>query len=167
MSTSNEDPRELTAQAFAEQRHAAQKYGDQPYVVHLAQVRAVLTRFDHSGVLGIAAWLHDSVEDTGTTREEVRTRFGEEVEALVWAVTGQGSNRQARNADAYAKIRAHSAAATLKLADRIANVEASLSVPDKLSMYASEYSGFKEALAGLGDARMWAHLDTLLTRRPH
>ncbi len=150
------------ARAFAIEKHAAQKYGDLPYEVHLSAVREVLRSFDHAGPLAVAAWLHDVVEDTATTKEEVSARFGDEVATLVVAVTGVGPNRKERNASAYAKIRATPAAAILKLADRIANVEASRTRPDKLAMYREEWPSFEGALAGLGDERMWSRLRTAL-----
>lgn len=149
---------EAEARRFAEERHAAQRYGEHPYSVHLAAVRAVLEDFGHGGALGVAAWLHDAVEDTGTTREEIAERFGAEVAALVWAVTGVGQSRKNRNASAYEKIRRTPGAAILKLADRIANVEASRSRLDKLRMYQQEAADFERALAGLGDERMWDRL---------
>lgn len=154
---------EQEARRFAEERHGDQLYGDRPYTVHLEAVRAVLRDFGHDGAIAAAAWLHDVVEDTPTTREEVAERFGEEVASLVWAVTGVGRNRKERCASAYEKIRALPAAATLKLADRIANVEASLGSP-RIVMYRAEWPSFREALSGLGDERMWsrltAHLET-------
>jgi (p)ppGpp synthase/HD superfamily hydrolase len=149
---------ETEARAFAVEKHGGQRYGDRPYVVHLEAVRAVLADFGYDGTLAVAAWLHDTVEDTDATREEISARFGEEVAALVWAVTGTGETRKERNAAAYAKMRAHPPAAVLKLADRIANVEASRTRPDKLAMYRSELDGFTRALEGLGDPRMWARL---------
>lgn len=62
----------------------------------------------------------------------------------------------------YEKIRQHPEAAILKLADRIANAEASREHPDKLTMYRREHESFERALAGVGDARMWARLRTAL-----
>jgi (p)ppGpp synthase/HD superfamily hydrolase len=156
------DSDEERARSFASEKHAAQRYGEQPYVVHLAAVRAVLAAFGHGGALAVAAWLHDVVEDTDVSRDEVCAAFGEEVAALVWAVTGVGANRKERNASAYEKIRQLPAAATLKLADRIANVEASQTQPDKLAMYRKEWSAFSAALAGLGDERMWRRLRAAL-----
>lgn len=153
---------EQEARAFAADRHAAQRYGDRPYVVHLEAVRAVLADFGHGEALAVAAWLHDVVEDTEATREDIAARFGDEVAQLVWAVTGVGHNRRTRIASAYEKIRAYPRAAILKLADRTANVEASREAPDKLAMYRSEHTGFARALAGLGDARMWARLAAAL-----
>jgi (p)ppGpp synthase/HD superfamily hydrolase len=153
---------EAAARAFAVERHGAQRYGAEPYVVHLQAVRAVLADFGCDGAVTIAAWLHDVVEDTQTMPTEVAERFGEEVAALVWAVTGVGHERKERNRAAYAKIRALPAAATLKLADRIANVEASRERPDKRALYQSEWEGFETALRGLGDERMWVRLRAAL-----
>lgn len=66
-------------------------------------------------------------------------------------MTGVGADREARNASAYAKIQEHPAAAVLKLADRIANVEASRGWPEKLEMYQHEWPSFARALVGLGN----------------
>jgi (p)ppGpp synthase/HD superfamily hydrolase len=153
------DCNEAEAIAFAVERHGDQRYGDLPYVVHLAAVRAVLADAEIGGDFIVAAWLHDVVEDTPTTKAEVAERFGESVAELVWAVTGVGCDRKARNADAYAKMQALPAAATLKLADRIANVEASLrSSPENLAKYRAEWPAFSAALDGLGDEQLWDRL---------
>ena len=156
------DAREIDARRFAEAAHADQRYGEAPYVTHLSAVRAVLGDFGHGGPLAVAAWLHDVVEDTAVTRDEVEARFGAEVAALVWAVTGVGATRKERNASAYEKIRAHPPAAVLKLADRIANVEASRTVPEKLEKYRAEWGAFHAHLGQLGEARMWARLKVAL-----
>jgi (p)ppGpp synthase/HD superfamily hydrolase len=155
------DPDELEAdaKALAVERHGAQRYGDAPYVEHLAAVRAVLADFGLGGPPGVAAWLHDVLEDTPTTRDELDGRFGDEVGALVWAVTGVGHDRRERARSMYEKIAARPAAAALKLADRIANVEASRGRPDKLAMYRGERDAFRRGLGGLGPAAMWARLE--------
>lgn len=154
----------IDAYSFAAEKHAHQRYGDAPYTVHLEAVRAVLrdAGFEDEHPLAIASWLHDTIEDTATTREEVQAHFGIAVADLVWAVTGIGQNRKERNAHAYAKIRATPDAATLKLADRIANVEASANVPDKLAMYRKEWPGFRDALAGHGLPSLWERLKKAL-----
>jgi (p)ppGpp synthase/HD superfamily hydrolase len=84
---------ESRARAFALSAHGEQRYGTHPYVVHLSAVRATLAEFGHAGELLVAAWLHDTLEDTTATRVEMRAEFGAEVEALVWAVTGRGDPR--------------------------------------------------------------------------
>ncbi len=160
------DPRETDARVFAEAAHGGQKYGDAPYVKHLGQVRAVLADFGYGGALGVAAWLHDVLEDTRAQKAEIESRFGADVAQLVWAVTGEGADRKEHNATAYAKIRALPAAAILKLADRIANVEASRDVPKKLALYRSEWAAFRKALGDIGDPRMWARLERAIGAGP-
>jgi len=152
-------PDEERARAFAIAAHGDQRYGADPYVVHLAAVRQVLRDFGYDGDVALAVWLHDTVEDTAVTVEELEREFGATVAALVWAVTGVGANRKERNASAYAKMRALPEAVTVKLADRIANSEASArGNPRLLEMYRGELAGFSAALTGLGDAAMWERL---------
>ncbi|MFE3545681.1 HD domain-containing protein [Nocardia sp. NPDC059177] len=158
---------EAEAREFARAAHGDQKYGQSPYITHLAAVRGVLSDFGYDGAHGTAAWLHDVIEDTPVTAEEVETRFGRAVLDLVWAVTGVGTDRKARNLDAYAKIAAHPPAVILKLADRTANAEASPPDSGWMGMYRTEHALFK---AHLGDlladdptvARMWARLERRL-----
>jgi ribosomal-protein-alanine N-acetyltransferase len=150
---------EAAARALARHAHAAQRYGEAPYVSHLASVRGILRDFGHDGALAVAAWLHDAVEDTPVGRDEIERVFGAEVAALVWAVTGVGETRKERVASAYAKLRAHPRAVILKLADRIANSEASRRNNPRLhAMYRDELAGFEAALGAHGDPAMWARL---------
>ena len=157
------DANEVAAREFAIERHGVQRYGELAYVAHLAAVREVLAEAGIGGHFLVAAWLHDVIEDTPTTRDEVAQRFGEPVAALVWAVTGVGADRAQRNLAAYAKMRAHPEAATLKLADRIANVEASVQgSPEMLARYRAEWPAFAAALEGLGPAPLWQRLRAAL-----
>lgn len=164
--------REEAAHRFAAERHAGQRYGERPYTDHLAAVHAVLAESGYTpGALRVAAWLHDVLEDTPTTRGEVASRFGEDVAALVWAVTGFGASRAEQVANVYEKVAALPAAANLKLADRVANVEAcrhwiSLGSwrpsDEMLARYRQEQPGMREALAGLGDEVLWRRLERAL-----
>lgn len=162
------------AQALAATAHKDQMYGDQPYTQHLADVVGVLQRFkvEDTDIL-VAAWLHDSVEDTETTLEQIELMFGRRVRDLVHRVTNEeGKNRKERHEKTYPKIQASDDAITLKLADRIANTEACITQDDekKMKMYAKEYEGFKAQLhkKGTHDA-LWRHLDFLMsgTDDPH
>jgi guanosine-3',5'-bis(diphosphate) 3'-pyrophosphohydrolase len=77
---------------FAAQRHRDQRRkgsGDVPYVNHLAEVarRLTIATEGTDPELVAAGWLHDTVEDTATSREELVTAFGEDVAALVMEVT--------------------------------------------------------------------------------
>lgn len=159
------NPREARAKEFAITAHGEQKYGDEPYVVHLEAVRKVLADFaiEKGDDLAVAAWLHDVIEDTSVTRQEIEREFGADVAALVWAVTGVGKNRKERSQSAYLKMQALPQAVTLKLADRIANCEASArNNPSLLTMYRNELPDFASALAGLGDPSMWTRLRRVL-----
>lgn len=79
-----------SAAAFARDRHAGQlrKGTDVPYIVHPAGVAAILARhYPDRDELVAAGWLHDTLEDTDTTADEIATAFGPEVRRLVEAVT--------------------------------------------------------------------------------
>jgi (p)ppGpp synthase/HD superfamily hydrolase len=153
---------------FAATKHATQMYGGGlPYTHHLAAVEGVLRRFGRTDLhLLKAAWLHDVVEDfkyTQTKLKDVEEMFGDKVAALVSAVTNEeGANRKIRHALTYPKTRAGGVEAiTLKLADRIANVEAGGNL---VGMYKKEYDDFRRALYTPGENEdMWNHLNGLLS----
>jgi (p)ppGpp synthase/HD superfamily hydrolase len=147
---------------YATVKHGDQKYGFLPYTTHLAAVENVLRRFNISDTILLgAAWLHDVCEDTGTKIKEIEELFGEETASVVGAVTNEkGDNRKIRAALTYPKIRTNKKAVTLKLADRIANVENGGSL---VTMYKKEYEDFKRALYTKNEnEEMWARLDRLL-----
>lgn len=154
------------ARDYAVLQHGSQLYDGRPYDYHLAAVVAVLVRFGHTEPeFRAAAWLHDVVEDTGVSIEDIVASFGPRVGELVWAVSSEpGKNRKERNAATYPKTRATKGGVTLKLADRIANVEHSLHGDGRLlGMYKKEHPVFREALYEKGVAdKMWVHLDELL-----
>lgn len=118
------------AQAFAAAAHAAvgqvRKYTFAPYIEHPAAVAKIVQTVPHTAEMVAAAWLHDVVEDTGVTSQQIAAEFGTAVGELVFWLTDQSrpedGNREARKAI----DRAHSAAAppeaqTIKLADLIDN----------------------------------------------
>ena len=73
---------------YAEQAHYGQaRRTGEPYVTHPLAVATVLARMhmDHESIM--AALLHDVIEDTGVTKEDIRTQFGEEVADLVDGVS--------------------------------------------------------------------------------
>lgn len=160
-------PDEPSAAAFAIRAHGDQRYGDKPYATHLLAVVHNLRRFGQGRIeLVCSAWLHDTVEDTPVTVEEVLEAFGPEVSAIVDAVTTTaGPDRSTRNAATYLRIAAIPGATTVKLADRIANVEACWSSRShKLFRYHREYPDFRKALYDDGHTTldMWEHLDLIL-----
>ena len=158
-------PDPAAALAWGHEVHAGQRYGHLPYSVHLDAVADVLREFGRGDdpVLMSAAYLHDAIEDQGVTREQIAERFGERVADIVDAVSDPpGADRNARKAAAYPRIRDLDDAVTVKLADRIANVQAGGPLRE---MYRREQAAFRENVCTPGVADdMWAYLDALLER---
>jgi len=118
------------ARTFATAAHAAvaqlRKYTNEPYIVHPAEVVAILKTRPHDPEMVAAAWLHDVVEDTGVSIEVIRAEFGSKVSDLVGWLTDVSRPEQGNRAVRKAIDRAHTAAApaeaqTIKLCDLISN----------------------------------------------
>ncbi len=121
----------MEALEFADLKHTGQfrKCKRQlPYIVHPARVCQLLATVANQGAnvhLLQAALLHDTVEDTNTTFEEIEAKFGPEVCELVREVTDDKSlpsverkRLQVEHADKHSPD-----GALLKIADKIANLE--------------------------------------------
>ncbi len=125
------------ARQFAIARHDGHKYGSHPYSFHLEMVALIAKANGADEQQIAAAWLHDTIEDAGVTREEIQNLFGPKVADIVWALTGVGQTRLERVLDAIEKIAATPGAGLVKLADRFANV--STSITDHQSRFARRY----------------------------
>lgn len=82
--------RELIQHAylFAEKAHEGQKrLSGEPYITHCLSVASILAELRVPPSLIIAGLLHDTVEDTTVTINEVRSEFGEEISRMVDGVT--------------------------------------------------------------------------------
>src|SRR6202020_2364299 len=79
------------AYVFAMKAHGSQKRasGD-PYFSHPLEVAAILTEFKVDDATIAAAMLHDTIEDTTVTREQVDKAFGEEIGGLAEGLTKPG-----------------------------------------------------------------------------
>lgn len=74
--------RELIQRAyhFADAAHQGQKRASgQPYISHCLAVAEILSELKIPPTVIVAGLLHDTVEDTGTTLEDIQSEFGEEV----------------------------------------------------------------------------------------
>lgn len=156
-----------TARKVALEAHEGQLYGELPYIVHLHAVEMVLRRFGITDErLLVSAYLHDVLEDTNYEPASLKELFGEEVLEIVEAVTEPDTGtRKERHAVTYPRIKHHSEARLLKLADRIANVESG----GKTDMYRKEHMDFHTALCkntwiSEKESSMWLHLNSLLIR---
>ena len=76
------------AYEFADKAHDGQKRksGD-PYISHPVEVAKILIEYGADDASIIAALLHDTVEDTDVTLDDIKKQFGEEVALLVDGVT--------------------------------------------------------------------------------
>ena len=154
------------AREFAIKAHGDQKLSDgNPYIVHLDLVVNWLYSLDCISIeddlnVFIAAYLHDTAEDTKITLNEIEDMFGAKVKDLVWRVTDEpGQNRKERKLKTYPKIKGKALA--IKLADRIANVTYS-NDPKFKQMYQKEQPDF-EAHCRNGDYEpMWNFLNEAL-----
>lgn len=125
---------EASAKALASHAHRHQKYGERPYVTHLADVvRRVKTITQDPEVIA-AAWLHDTIEDTQVTYSDIENEFGKNVADMVWAVTGVGHDRAAKMANAIEKIAKTPGSELVKSADRLSNAAAS-KAEKKMKLY--------------------------------
>jgi len=118
------------AQSFATQAHQRinqrRKYTNAPYTDHLAATAKLVATVTDDPMTIAAAWLHDAVEDTPVTIQDLQREFGEEVAQLVLELTDISTpsegNRATRKAiDLRHLAAASSRAKTVKLADLINN----------------------------------------------
>ena len=139
---------------FAAEAHRGQdRKGDgAPYIRHPIEVARLLTREGvEDEVLLAAAFLHDVVEDTEVSLEEVRERFGPEVFELVNAMTEDKTIEPylARKEHHRDQIEAAGPQATrIYAADKLANLR------DMRSLYASEGEGAAGRFNAPIDVRM-------------
>ena len=77
------------AARFAALAHSGQtrKFSGAPYIVHPAAVARLVSDAGLDEEVVAAAWLHDTVEDTSVTLQQLRARFGERIASLVEQVT--------------------------------------------------------------------------------
>lgn len=125
----------IQALRFAAKQHAGQVRKDRqrtPYINHPIHVMSLLTEaeIDDAALLAAAA-LHDTVEDTHTTIEQIEALFGAEVATLVAAVTDDKDLKKAQRKQLQIEHMPHlpAKAQWLKIADKTANVEDLLTNP--------------------------------------
>lgn len=77
------------ALCFATEKHSGQirKMANTPYILHPIEVASIVGTMTDDKELLAAAVLHDTVEDTDTTLEEIKEKFGRRVSLLVMTET--------------------------------------------------------------------------------
>ena len=119
------------AVCFAARAHKGQlrKGTDLDYITHPLEVLQILTAMGAEEEVLLAGILHDTLEDTAVTREELEQAFGKPVAALVAAHTeDKRKSWKERKQNTIQTLRtAPRAAKLLSLADRIANLRSMVS----------------------------------------
>ncbi len=119
------------AYEFSLQHHAGQQRASgEPYVLHPLEVAQVLAEIKLDSTAIAAGLLHDAVEDTPVTSQEIATLFGEQVAHIVNGVTKidkiQFANREDRQAENVRKMLLAMVTdvrvVLIKLADRLHNM---------------------------------------------
>lgn len=170
--------RVLKAALFAAEKHKNQRRKDaeaSPYINHpisLANVLATEGSVTDTDVL-CAALLHDTIEDTETTADELRENFGDAVTDIVLEVTDDKSLPKAERKRLQIEHAAHASpqAKLVKLADKICNLRDILASPpaDWSVARKQEYFDWSvKVVAGVRDVHPGLALvfDQLLIRRP-
>lgn len=126
------------AYQFAAAKHVSQRRkgeAEEPYVNHLTEVADLVARATGGGDVEVivAAVLHDTVEDTETTFEEIAERFGRRVADLVAEVTDDKTLPKADRKRLQIEHAAHASpgAKVIKLADKTSNLRAMAFSPPK------------------------------------
>jgi len=160
------------AKAFAARHHQAvgqtRKYTGEPYINHPAAVVELVRSVPHTAEMIAAAWLHDTVEDTNATLDEVRTEFGAAVAELVEMLTdvsqpGDGNRARRKAIDREHTAKASPHAKTVKLADLIDN---SRSIIERDPEFAKVYLEEKRLLLEVlkeGEPTLWAKANDIVT----
>lgn len=130
------------AELFAAAAHMAvgqvRKYTGEPYYVHPREVAAIVQAAGGDDAQVAAAHLHDVVEDTDITIEQVRFFFGPDVAELVEWLTDVSRPTDGNRAQRKAIDRAHTAQAPvrakmIKLADLISNTRSIVEHDEKFA----------------------------------
>ncbi len=116
---------------FSEQAHQGQKRANgDPYFYHAFEVAKNLASFGMDKTTIVAGFLHDTIEDTSVTEDEVENEFGKEVVFLVNGVTKlgtlkyKGAERHVESLRKFFVAMAEDARVIIiKLADRLHNVQ--------------------------------------------
>jgi guanosine-3',5'-bis(diphosphate) 3'-pyrophosphohydrolase len=151
---------------FCVKHHAGQmRASGEPYIIHPLEVADVLVEMKLDATAIAAALLHDAVEDTPATSEEIAAEFGEQAAHIVEGVTKidkiQFANREDRQAENVRKMLLAMVTdvrvVLIKLADRLHNMRTLEHLkPDRQMAIARETQDIYAPLAhrlGMGKVR--------------
>ena len=152
------------ATIFATKAHESidqrRKYTGKPYIVHPAEVASIVASVPHTDEMVAAAWLHDVVEDTPITLDEIYAEFGKKVGDLVEMLTDvskpeDGNRKVRKELDRQHTAKASPEGKTIKLADLISNTSSIVKHdPNFAKVYLREKRLLLEVLKE-GDKTLW------------
>lgn len=139
---------EVGARDFAIQAHGDQRYGRMPYGYHLDQVVAKLRELKHFGWdvpedAYVVAYLHDVLEDTDVTYEDLYQKFGVNVAVPVAYLS---KNMYSKGSDYLSSIKSDPIAKIVKIADTMCNLQASINSvePKRVKKYSEQLARLME-----------------------
>jgi (p)ppGpp synthase/HD superfamily hydrolase len=160
------------AEIYASKKHREvnQDFDGHPYRYHLQGVVEVAKEFadilpsqDVNEVL-VGCWVHDVLEDTHETYNDIKKVLGETAAEYSYALTNEkGRNRAERaNAKYYEGIKNYRHATFVKLCDRMFNTKYSKEQGSSMfNKYKSEYPGFRSKLYDGRYQELWDALDKI------
>lgn len=131
------------------------QYDGFDYSFHLEKVREWADSYinllpkEQQEIALASCWVHDVIEDTRQTYNDVKNALGEDVAEVAYALTNEkGKTRKERANDKYYEgIRANKISVFVKICDRLANIEYSKDTGSKMfEMYQKESGEFKKQL---------------------
>ncbi len=160
------------AYIFSAKAHQGQtRLSGEAYLIHPIEVAAILADLKLDAATVAAGLLHDTIEDTTCTREEIQNMFGEEVVMLVDGMTKLSrmelQSREQREADNFRKMIVAMAkdirVILIKLADRLHNMRTLKALsPEKQKRIAQETLDIYAPLANrLGISKIKTELEDL------
>ena len=159
------------ALAFAQRAHAGQRRkSGEPFVVHPIETACILAEMRLDADTVVAGLLHDTVEDTDATLDDICARFGGDVANIVRGVTDEAfagsSKAEADERNRARLVRAMAAewrVALVKLADRAHNMRTlgAMPAPKRAAKAAETLELFVPLARGLGVASLERELAAL------
>ena len=157
----NHTPQIKKAIQFAARKHHGQFRQETeplPYVTHLFSVALLVAEDGADDDIITAALLHDTIEDTETTREEIVDAFNERVAELVASVSeikerdGVKLNWEERKSDYLIRLeQADDGAVLVAIADKVDNIES------RLEAYKKEGQSFLSRWTQPMESYLWYH----------
>jgi guanosine-3',5'-bis(diphosphate) 3'-pyrophosphohydrolase len=119
----------LKAELFATMRHKKQKrkFNGEPYVYHCIRVADTIKEYsNYNEILVIVALLHDILEDTDTTFNEIKNEFNIDIAKMVQSLTNDKKEIERMGKTEYLALKINTLnrdELLVKLADRLDNIQ--------------------------------------------